>query len=119
MKRALVVEDDPVWASLLSTYCQKEGYDVKLARSPQEALNCLDEGGIDVLILDILLAVETGVALLNEIRSFSDLSKIPVIVCTSSSASKEDLSLFGVVAALDKSTMDAQDLRVELRKLQL
>lgn len=118
MKRSLVVEDDPVWAGLLSTYCQKEGFEVMTARSPQEAMNSLDEGGIDVVVLDILLAVETGVALLNELRSFGDLSKIPVIVCTSSSVTQEDLSPFGVVAVLGKSIMDAQDLRVELRKLQ-
>lgn len=119
MKRALVVEDDPVWAGILSTYCRKEGYDSVLVRSPQEAMNCLDEGGIDVVILDMLLAVETGVALLNEMRSFGDLSRIPVIVCTGSDATQEDLSSFGVVAVLDKTTMDAQDLRVELRKLHL
>ena len=118
MKRALVVEDDPVWASILSTYCRKEDYDPVLVRSPQEAMNCLDEDQVDVVVLDMLLAVETGVALLNEMRSFGDLSKIPVIVCTSSSVTQEDLSPFGVVAVLDKSIMDAQDLRVELRKLQ-
>ena len=118
MKRALVVEDDPVWAGILSTYCRKEGYDSVLVRSPQEAMNCLDEGGIDVVVLDMLLAVETGAALLNEMRSFGDLSRIPVIVCTGSDVTQEDLSSFGVVAVLDKSIMDAQDLRVELRKLQ-
>lgn len=118
MKRALVVEDDPVWASMLSTYCRKEDYDPVLVRSPQEAINCLDEDQVDVVVLDMLLAVETGVALLNEMRSYGDLSRIPIIICTSSGATIEELAPFGVVAVLDKSTMDARDLGVELRRLQ-
>lgn len=117
MKRALIVEDDPVWGDLLSEYCQKEGFEAVLAISPQGAMNLLDGHKFNVVILDMLLAVETGMVLLNEMRSYGDLSKIPIIVCTSSDLSLGQLSPFGVSAVLDKSAMDAKDLGVELRRL--
>ena len=116
MKRVLIVEDDPVWAGILARYCQKEGFATTYARSPQEAMDQLDAGAIDVVLLDMLLAVETGVALLNELRGYDDLAQMPIIVCTSSPAVSLDmLAPFGVRALLDKATMEPADIGIALR----
>ena len=84
MKRALIVEDDRVWAQLLAKWCEQEDIAVEVAGSPQMAMDALDGAAFDVVVVDMLLAAETGMALLNEMAGYDDLAQIPVIVCTNS-----------------------------------
>ena len=117
MKRVLIVEDDPVWAGLLRQYCEGAGFLVVEAHSPQEAMDRLDENEVDVILLDMLLVAETGMALLNEMRSYMDLAQIPVVVCSSSPVIEPELlAPFGVKVALDKATMEPADVAVALRE---
>ena len=120
MKRALIVEDDLVWAKVLEGYCRKAGLTSVCVRSPQEAMDQLDSGGINIVILDMLLATETGMALLNEIRGYGDLAEIPVIVCTASHrVSFDAFKPFGVIELFDKATMEPQDVIATLRRVLL
>lgn len=112
MKKVLVVEDDPVWSSLLSQYCRQSGLKPICARSPQEAMDRIDLGEkFSCIILDMLLAAETGMALLNELRAYPDLRGIPVVVCSSVSMRTDDLLPFGVNKILNKATMKPDELR--------
>ena len=116
MTRVLIVEDDPMWAGLLVQYCQKAGFSVVEARSPQQAMDRIDEGVVDVILLDMLLVAETGIALLNEMRGYTDLARLPVVVCTNNPViTQEVLKPFGVRALPDKSTMEPADVVVALR----
>ena len=118
MKKVLVVEDDPVWSSLLSQYCRQLGLKPICARSPQEAMDRIDVGEkFSCIILDMLLAAETGMALLNELRAYPDLREIPVLVCSSILMEIDDLSPFGVNEILNKSTMKPDDLRQMLARV--
>lgn len=115
MSRVLIVEDNPTWMGILKRYCERAGFEVVEAVSPQAAMDALDETAIDVLLLDMLLATETGMALLNEMRSFDDLATIPIVVCTSvSGMTEEQLAPFGVRAVLDKTTCRPDDIRQAL-----
>lgn len=112
MRTALIVEDDPVWARVLSTYCQQVGLTSVTARSPQEAMDMVDDDLPTIIVLDMLLATETGMAFLNELRTHSDLASIPVVVCTNvESVDLEFLKPFGVKAVLNKSTMEPDEMR--------
>lgn len=115
MKRALIIEDDPVWSNLIGGYCKAADFEPLVVQSPQEAIDQLDERRFDVIILDMLLATETGMALLNELRSYEDLNQIPVIVCTNIKLSHDQLKPYGVVELFDKSLMTPTDMAVALR----
>lgn len=106
MKRALIVEDNPTWTDILRQYCQKAGLESSLAGSPQQAMDSLDQQIPDLIILDMLLAAETGMALLNEMRGYSDLASVPIIICSSIDFSDiDELAQYGVVAIINKSSM--------------
>ena len=79
MKRVLIVEDDPTWAMLVGKYVRQLDWKSTVVSSPQAAMDALDTQPVDVIVLDMLLAVETGMALLNEIRSYDDLATIPIV----------------------------------------
>lgn len=118
MKRALVVEDDPVWASVIGQYCKSSDLDVTIVNSPQAAMDSMDELPPDIIIADMLLATETGMALLNEMRGYDDLSNIPIIVCTSvENLTIDQLAPFGVREVINKSTMQPDDLKGALRRV--
>lgn len=116
MKRVLIVEDDKSWSMVIGHYCQSLGYDFTVVSAPQVAMDVIDEFAPDVIVLDMLLATETGVALLNELRSYDDLSSIPVVVCSSlSELSMDHLRPFGVSALLDKNSMEPLDFQLALQ----
>jgi CheY-like chemotaxis protein len=80
-------------------------------------MELIDEWRPDALLLDMLLAGETGVALLNELRSHDDLATLPVVVCSSVELDQGQLAPFGVRMVLDKSHATPAEIRAALRKV--
>lgn len=111
-KRILVVEDDVWLAQQYVRLLESCNYQVDIAPDALSALDYLNESLPDVIILDLLLTGSTAFAFLNEIRSYSDTGKIPVILSTSvaSDISLEDMSRYGVSRIIDKTTMQLDDL---------
>ncbi|MBR2864425.1 response regulator [Candidatus Saccharibacteria bacterium] len=66
-------------------------------------------GEVKLIFLDILLDGPDGFAFLNELMSYNDTAKIPVVIVTSLKI-KQDLSGYGVVKVLDKSTMKPEEI---------
>ena len=118
MRRVLIVEDDPTWSMLIGRYVEQLSWEFEVVRSPQEALDALDGGAVDVIVLDLLLAVETGMALLNEIQAYDDLSGIPILVLTNTpDVALSDVSSYGVKRLLDKATATPDDIKFSLKEL--
>lgn len=67
-QRILVVDDEPQIRDLLSVYLIRQGFDVVTASSSQETLEVLEKTGIDMVVLDIGLADEDGLKLLEDIK---------------------------------------------------
>ena len=116
MKRLLIIEDDPAWAEILGRYARDVETETHVALSGGEAIEMIDQWRPDALLLDMLLAGETGVALLNELRSHDDLAKLPVVVCSSLELDKTQLTPFGVQEVLDKSQATPEEIRMALRR---
>lgn len=118
MRRVLIVEDDPTWSMLIGRYVDQLSWEFEVVRSPQEALDVLDEAEVDVIVLDLLLAVETGMALLNEIQAYDDLSDIPILVLTNTpDVALSDVSSYGVKYLLDKASVTPDDIKFSLKEL--
>jgi DNA-binding response OmpR family regulator len=67
-QRILVVDDEPQIRDLLSVYLVRQGFDVLTAASSQETLEVLAKQPIDMVVLDIGLADEDGLKLLEDIK---------------------------------------------------
>lgn len=99
---ALLVEDDPRIASFLSKGLRREGFRFEWVSTGGEALARLDEGGVDVLLLDLGLPDIDGLEVLREARERG--MDLPVIIITGRSDPRDRtvaLSL-GVTAYLTK-----------------
>ena len=64
-----------------------------------------------MIFLDILLDGPDGFTFLNELVSYSDTARIPVVIISSLDFGGKDLSNYGVVGVLDKANMKPEDIR--------
>lgn len=111
MKKLLIVEDDKNWADILCRYAEAVGTDTRVVVSGGQAMEMIDNWQPDAIVLDMLLAGETAVALLNELRSHADLARLPIVVCSNAGVNLADLRPFGVRALLDKASMHPDEVR--------
>jgi PleD family two-component response regulator len=77
----LVVDDDASNRKLLQRVLAQE-YQVSVAEDGQEALDALAKGSFDVVLLDVMMPVLTGLETLERIRSTPALAELPVILLT-------------------------------------
>lgn len=103
-----VVDDDPVMAKCIADAAGKE---TKIFGDAIEAMNALEDGLPDLIFLDILLTGPDGFTFLNELISYSDTAKIPVVVVSSLDFGGKDLSVYGVVGVLSKDTMTPAEIK--------
>jgi two-component system OmpR family response regulator len=75
----LVVDDDREIRDLLGRFLKKHGYRVTAARDGREMRQALADWRIDLVILDLMLPGEDGLALCRDLRA---RSKLPVIMLT-------------------------------------
>jgi DNA-binding NtrC family response regulator len=65
LKRVLVVDDEPMIVSLLSTVLREKGWDVTGAQSGTEGIDQLDRGRFDVILTDLVMPGDSGIDLLR------------------------------------------------------
>lgn len=82
--RVLVVEDEPAVRDSLLRVLRFEGYDVLEARDGQHALAVLRQGGVDVVVLDIMMPVMGGLEACRRLRAAGD--RTPVLMLTARDA---------------------------------
>ena len=79
MTRILIVEDEESYREPLVYQLTREGYDVSAAASGEEGLELFTKGGIDLVLLDLMLPGMDGWTVLEKLRSEST---VPVIMLT-------------------------------------
>jgi two-component system response regulator PilR (NtrC family) len=85
--KVLIVDDEEVLRDVLETVLRREGFDVVLAASGEEALSVLDgdtDADVDLVILDVMLPGISGIDTLRAIRIANP--HLPVIVITAFSS---------------------------------
>ncbi|PFG35269.1 response regulator transcription factor [Sanguibacter antarcticus] len=79
MTRILVVEDEESYREPLTYQLTREGFEVVAVATGLEALAAFDEGGADLVLLDLMLPGLSGTEVCRELRQRSD---VPVIMLT-------------------------------------
>jgi two-component system KDP operon response regulator KdpE len=76
-ERVLVVDDEAQITRVLRTALSAQGYDVRAANEPEEALRIFEDWAPDLMVTDLMMPGMTGVDLCRAIRR---KSKIPILV---------------------------------------
>ena len=85
----LIVEDDEFVLSLLGAYLEHDGFRVSLVASGREMLAILGKEPVHLILLDLGLPDEDGLALTRQVRA---RSSVPIIVLTGRQAGEDRLA---------------------------
>jgi two-component system, OmpR family, response regulator MprA len=88
--RILVVDDEPAVREALGRALKLEGYEVALAADGVQALQALDEGLPDAVVLDLLMPRVDGIELCKRMRHNGD--RTPVLMLTARDAVADRVS---------------------------
>ena len=88
MDRILIADDENEIRSLLRLYLENAGYAVSEAADGKEAVSKLQEGEIDLCLLDIMMPEIDGYHVLRKLREFSN---IPVIIISAKDTDPEKI----------------------------
>lgn len=103
-----VIDDDEIMIECLKNAIDG---DVRAFSNAIDAMNCISDGEIpDLMFLDIMLDGPDGFTFLNELSSYPDTAKIPVVIVSSLDFARKDLSIYSVVGYLNKETMMPKDV---------
>lgn len=116
--KVLIIEDDAWLSEMFAKVLRNSGFTVDSAHHAHQAIEKLDDFVPDVVLLDVFLPGSNGLALLHEMRSYTDLGAMPVIVITTSADefSLKDLEPYGVIRLLDKTTVEPDNIVAAVRK---
>lgn len=77
--RILVIDDDVELTALLKEFLAREGFETDFAHDGAKGLNRALQGGIDLVVLDVMLPALDGFEILRRLRKHS---RIPVLMLT-------------------------------------
>lgn len=107
-----IIDDDKDFAEciakMLKVFCDEE---VVVFGNVIDAIAATSEEIPKMIFLDVLLDGPDGWTFLNEMMSYGDTEKIPVVIMSSLDFADKDLSSYGIVAKLNKAEMTPVDIR--------
>jgi CheY-like chemotaxis protein len=117
MKTILVIDDEFGIVDVLSELLAEEGYRVVTAANGQQGLELIAEVRPNLVILDVMMPVLDGVAMLRRLRSDPAHSDLEVIVMSAAPPPRGQPELLSNVSGFLRKPFDLQDLLKMVRPL--
>ena len=114
--KILIVDDEPFNIDVLQQELEELDYELITASNGQEALDKIKGQQPDLILLDLVMPVLDGFAVLSEIKGDNDLRDIPVIIVSAASDSKSIVK--GIKQGADDyitKPIDAESLKAKLK----
>lgn len=83
MTKILIVEDEVSFSEALAFLLGKEGFEVSVAEDGQQAVDKFSKEGADLILLDLMIPVISGIEVCRTIRA---TSQVPIIMLTAKDA---------------------------------
>jgi two-component system cell cycle response regulator len=114
--RILVVDDSAINRELIRDLLEPFGYEVKLAQSVEEGRQAIHRASFDLIVSDMHMPTENGIALLREVKGDPELAAIPFVFLSASyedEANQQLASSLGVTRSL-RRPIEPQALLAEI-----
>ena len=99
-KKALLVDDSPLDQLKFEEMLERLGFKVTVAPNGHVAISMLDKVMPDLIVLDVIMPMKSGIQILDEIRAMAKFRNVPIVMLTS----KDDVRM--IRAALKKGPTD-------------
>ena len=90
-KKVLVVDDDKNAVKFLSAVLSENGYEPVAAYDGREGLEKVEQNGIDLIVLDVMMPKKTGFVLFKELKRKDDYKDVPILMLSAVAASLAEL----------------------------
>lgn len=80
MAKILIIEDDPLIVKIYTTRLSADGFEVVSAENGEEGLKLIEQDGINLIVLDLMMPRIDGFGLLEKIRATEKTKDLPVLV---------------------------------------
>jgi DNA-binding response OmpR family regulator len=117
MAKILVAEDDKFLVNAYRVKLTKAGYEVQVALDGQQAMDALKTFKADLILLDLMMPVKDGFAVLEEVAKDPALKAIPIIIA-SNLGQKEDIDRGMSLGAKDYVVKSDLSLDTLIKKIQ-
>jgi diguanylate cyclase (GGDEF)-like protein len=97
-RRILVIDDDPETAALLAAWFANEPYDVLAAHGGKEGMRLAEEGGADLILLDIRMPDVDGLTVARRLRELERMRDVPIVLLTACGDAETKAEAFAVGA---------------------
>lgn len=111
-----VLDDDHIMAKCIARASGLDADEVRIFGNAIDAVNALNDGLPEMILMDVMLTGPDGFTLLNELASYSDTAKIPVVIISALDFCRDDLRVYGVVGVLNKEKMLPEEIRKYVTK---
>ena len=113
----LLIEDDETTRGMMRGMLERDGWCVTEAANGEEGLAKLNEGGANVILLDLMMPQMDGFEFLLRLRKDESTREIPVVVITAKELTAEDRRLLHGAAqkVLAKGEFAMEDLLRQVR----
>ena len=116
MALAYVIEDNEIMSELMARYLRGIT-EVKTFNDVISAIANISNDKPDMIFLDVLLTGPDGFTFLNEIVSYEDTAKIPVVIVSSLDMKAETLKNYNVIKIIKKEEMIPDDIKNIAREI--
>jgi two-component system response regulator HydG len=113
--RILVVDDEPSMRTTLSILLKREGYQVSLAASGQEALPMLAPGEYDMILTDLKMEGMDGIELLRHIKAVDPQAEVLIFTAYGTIASAVEAMRLGAYDYIGKP-FDEEELLLKIAR---
>lgn len=104
-----IIDDDYMMARCLARYLRPE--ETRIFGNAIEAIQNIDEDAPSLIFLDVLLDGPDAFTFLNEIVSYEETARIPVVIVTSLDLNPDGLKSYGVRKVLKKETLTPEEVQ--------
>lgn len=87
--KVLLAEDNVNMMSLLKTLLEMEGFEVMAMQADADVLAAVRRGKPDVILLDVHLSQQSGLDILDSLRSSQDAADVRVVMSSGASVKDE------------------------------
>ncbi len=112
MRKIVIVDDQPVLASIYRSKFAAEGFHVDVATDGEAALEVIQRVRPDLVLLDLMLPKINGIEVLKRLRAHESFKTLPIVVFSSSAQPKIVEAAWGAGASmvLSKSSTSPKQL---------
>ena len=114
--RILVLDDDPDIGTMIKMMLEYKGYRVIVSDRADLAQQALNTGGVDLIIMDMLLSGVNGTDLCIDLKKNPSTSHIPVIMISAHPNAKEICLQAGADEFISKP-FDMNDILSKIERL--